>query len=179
MEYTAIITIDNWYPMGVRVGPEGLLAVLWGREAERLVAGASGEGDNVIAKALRCAASQWLAHLREYFAGSRREFPLEIAWGALPPFQRVVLQAVAAIPYGETRAYGQIAAAIGRPKAARAVGRAVATNPMPIVVPCHRVVGSNGALHGYSGPGGLATKARLLALEGNREYPQIAQIGTD
>ena len=176
MEYIALTTIEGWYPLGVRVGTEGLLAVVWGEAAERLTAGVVGAGNEVVANALRCAASQWLAHLRAYFAGTRREFPLEIAWGALPPFQRAVLQAVAAIPYGETRTYGQIAAAVGRPKAARAVGRAVATNPMPIVIPCHRVVGHNGALHGYSGPGGLATKARLLALEGNRAYPQI---GTD
>jgi methylated-DNA-[protein]-cysteine S-methyltransferase len=76
-----------------------------------------------------------------------------------------VLQATAAIPYGETRTYGQVAAAVGKPRAARAVGRALATNPMPIVIPCHRVVSADGRLRGYSGLGGLTTKARLLALE--------------
>jgi len=166
MEYTAKTTIKAWGTIGVRVTPAGLTAVLWGSDAEDIATGWVGESGGAVASALRCAASQWLAHLREYFTGSRREFSLEIAWSALPPFQRAVLQAVAAIPYGETRTYGQIAAAIGRPQASRAVGRAVGTNPMPIVVPCHRVVGSNGALHGFSGPGGLATKARLLALEG-------------
>lgn len=78
-------------------------------------------------------------------------------------FQEAVWQATRAIPWGETRTYGQIAQAIGRPKAARAVGAAQAANPVPIVVPCHRVIGANGRLCGYGG--GLALKERLLALE--------------
>ena len=163
--YTAFTDIPGWGSLGVTVTPAGLSAVLWGGAEERPPAGLAGAADAPTTQALRCAASQWLAHLREYFAGKRRAFPLEIAWNTLPPFQRAVLQATAAIPYGETRTYGQIAAAIGKPGAARAVGRALASNPMPIVIPCHRVVSADGRLHGYSGPGGLETKARLLALE--------------
>ncbi len=107
----------------------------------------------------------WLTHLREYLHGARRTFDLPVDWSVLRPFQRQVLQATFAIPYGETRTYGQIAAAIGRPRAARAVGRAEATNPMPLVIPCHRVVAADGSLGGYGGAGGLQTKAWLLALE--------------
>ncbi len=168
--YTAFTDIPSWGTLGVTVSPAGLTAVHWGPAATR-PAGLAGKADAPTAQALRCAASQWLAHLREYFAGQRREFPLEIAWGTLPAFQRQVLEATAAIPYGETRTYGQIAAAIGKPGAARAVGRALATNPMPIVIPCHRVISADGRLHGYSGPGGLAAKARLLALENAASLP--------
>lgn len=162
--YTAYTDIPAWGTLGVTVTPQGLVAVHW-QASPAHPAGLAGEADAPLTQALRCAASQWLAHLREYFAGRRRAFPLEIAWGALPPFQRKVLQATAAIPYGETRTYGQVAAAVGKPRAARAVGRALATNPMPIVIPCHRVVSADGRLRGYSGLGGLTTKARLLALE--------------
>ncbi len=76
------------------------------------------------------------------------------------------MQAVYAIPYGETRTYAEIAAQIGRPKAYRAVGRANATNPMPLVIPCHRVIGTDGKLHGYGGGNGLPTKEWLLKMEG-------------
>lgn len=84
---------------------------------------------------------------------------------ALRPFQRRVLEATAAIPAGEVRTYGQVAALIGAPGAARAVGTALARNPVPIVVPCHRVVRANGDLGNYSGPGGPGSKARLLEFE--------------
>ena len=72
------------------------------------------------------------------------------------------------IPYGEVWSYGEVAAAIGKPIAARAVGRALGLNPVGVVIPCHRVVASDGSLHGYSGVGGLATKRFLLELEGYR-----------
>lgn len=102
--------------------------------------------------------------LREYLAGERQEFSLEIDWSLLRPFQREVLQFTFAIPYGETRTYSEIAQHIGRPRAARAVGRAQATNPMPLVIPCHRVIASDGSLGGFSA--GLEIKRRLLDLEG-------------
>jgi methylated-DNA-[protein]-cysteine S-methyltransferase len=107
-----------------------------------------------------------LQQLDEYLRGARKAFDLPIDWSLLRPFQRQVLQIVYAIPYGQTRTYGDIAHEIGNPPAARAVGRANATNPMPLVIPCHRVIGSDGKLHGYGGGEGLPTKEWLLKLEG-------------
>ncbi|MCC7117176.1 MAG: methylated-DNA--[protein]-cysteine S-methyltransferase [Anaerolineales bacterium] len=104
--------------------------------------------------------------VREYLQGKRRPFDLPIEWAALTPFQQKALRAVYKIPYGETRTYQEIAIAIGHPHAPRAVGRANATNPMPLVIPCHRVLGTDGKLHGYGGGTGLPTKAWLLKLEG-------------
>jgi len=102
----------------------------------------------------------------QYLTAQRREFNFAIDWSVLRPFQRTVLEAVYAIPYGEAHAYAAIAAQIGRPRAYRAVGRANATNPIPLVIPCHRVIGTDGKLHGYGGGDGLPTKAWLLQLEG-------------
>jgi len=104
--------------------------------------------------------------LKEYIDGQRRSFDIKIDWSVLSSdFQRAALRAVLAIPYGQTRTYAQVAAKIGHPDAPRAVGRANATNPMPLVIPCHRVIGTDGKLHGYGGTGGLKTKQWLLDLE--------------
>lgn len=100
--------------------------------------------------------------LEEYFQGQRQEFDLPLR-SIGTPFQMAVWEALKAIPYGETRSYGQIAAAIGNPKASRAVGMACNRNPLWIVIPCHRVVGSTGKLTGYEG--GLDMKRALLELE--------------
>jgi methylated-DNA-[protein]-cysteine S-methyltransferase len=89
-----------------------------------------------------------------------------VDWSLLRPFQQSVLRATYAIPFGETRTYKEIAEQVGHPNAARAVGRAEATNPMPLVLPCHRVIGMDGKLHGYGMAEGLITKAWLLKLEG-------------
>ena len=86
-------------------------------------------------------------------------------FGTYSPFYQSVWKACAQIPKGETRTYGWIAVKIGRPKAARAVGRALGANPFAPTIPCHRVIGANGQLTGYSGPGGLAQKRRLLEKE--------------
>jgi methylated-DNA-[protein]-cysteine S-methyltransferase len=86
--------------------------------------------------------------------------------GDVPEFHHRVYDVARAIPPGETRSYGEIAAALGEPGAAQAVGKALGRNPFPIVVPCHRVLAADGSLHGFSAPGGLATKRRMLALEG-------------
>ncbi|HLY22691.1 MAG TPA: methylated-DNA--[protein]-cysteine S-methyltransferase [bacterium] len=102
------------------------------------------------------------AQLAEYFAGTRRTFEVRLAPQGTP-FQRRVWEAVAAIPYGKTRSYGAIAAEIGAPSAVRAVGAANGRNPWPIVVPCHRVIGSDGSLTGYGG--GLPIKRALLDFE--------------
>ncbi len=104
--------------------------------------------------------------LREYLSGKRATFTIPIDWSLFRSFQREALQAVFRIPYGETCTYHDIAIEIGRPNASRAVGRANATNPMPLVIPCHRVIGRDGKLHGYGGGEGLKTKEWLLKLEG-------------
>jgi methylated-DNA-[protein]-cysteine S-methyltransferase len=100
--------------------------------------------------------------LAEYFEGRRREFALPLAPEGTP-FQLRVWNALLEIPYGETISYGEVAARIGDRSASRAVGLANGSNPLPIVIPCHRVIGSNGKLTGYGG--GLPIKERLLALE--------------
>ena len=101
--------------------------------------------------------------LDEYFAGRRRVFDLALDLRALPPFTVSVLHELARVPYGETTTYGALAAAVGRPRAARAVGTVMNRNRIPIVLPCHRVVGSTGKLVGYAG--GLDLKIALLELE--------------
>lgn len=101
--------------------------------------------------------------LAEYFAGRRRGFDVPLA-EAGTPFQRDVWSAVRAIAYGETATYGEIAAQVGRPTAVRAVGAANGRNPIPLIVPCHRVIGSGGSLTGYGG--GVERKRLLLELEG-------------
>jgi methylated-DNA-[protein]-cysteine S-methyltransferase len=105
------------------------------------------------------------AQLNEYFAGRRKAFDLPLAFEGTT-FQKQVWTALLAIPFGETRSYSEIARAIDRPSSSRAVGAANGRNPISIVAPCHRVIGSNGALTGFAG--GLEVKARLLALEGAR-----------
>jgi methylated-DNA-[protein]-cysteine S-methyltransferase len=106
-----------------------------------------------------------IAQLREYFAGERVGFdiPLDLRG---TPFQRAVWAGLLAIPFGETRSYSQLARAIGRPRAVRAVGAANGRNPIGLVVPCHRVIGASGALVGFGG--GLRVKRWLLAHEARR-----------
>lgn len=104
--------------------------------------------------------------LDEYFTGRRRAFDLPLDLRALPPFTVAVLRELARVPYGETTTYGALAERVGRPRAARAVGTVMNRNRIPIVLPCHRVVGSSGDLVGYAG--GLDRKVRLLELEGAR-----------
>jgi len=111
----------------------------------------------------REALTQALAQLREYFSHARQAFdlPLDVRGTA---FQRAVWAEINRITYGTTTTYSQIAEHIGRPRAARAVGAAVGANPLPILIPCHRVVGAGGSLTGYGG--GLEMKAELLQMEG-------------
>lgn len=104
--------------------------------------------------------------LREYLGGDRKTFTLPFDLAGLTGFQIGVLQAAQDIPYGETRTYGEIARALQKPAASRAVGGALAHNPLPILIPCHRVVGRDGSLTGYTGAHGLDTKRWLLQLEG-------------
>jgi methylated-DNA-[protein]-cysteine S-methyltransferase len=113
-------------------------------------------------------ATEVVRQLRAYFAGQLRHFDLLLDLRGTD-FQRRVWRELERIPYGETRSYRQIAEAIGAPRAVRAVGAANGANPIPIVVPCHRVIGANGKLVGYGG--GLPLKKRLLQLEGALALP--------
>lgn len=107
-----------------------------------------------------------LTEINEYLFGIRKTFSVDIDWHGMGDFQRQVLRLTAKIPYGDLWHYGEVAARLGKPKAARAVGGALARNPMPIIIPCHRVIGSDQKLHGYTAPGGVETKRQLLKLEG-------------
>lgn len=114
-------------------------------------------------RVLRSPLDEIRRELDEYFEGSRRIFdlPLDLR---VAPFHADVLRELALVPYGRTETYGALAAKVGRPRAARAVGTVMNRNPIPIVLPCHRIVGANGSLTGYAG--GLDVKRRLLQLEG-------------
>jgi methylated-DNA-[protein]-cysteine S-methyltransferase len=107
--------------------------------------------------------------IQTYAEGRRDDFrDIPVALGDMTEFQRRVLCRCRRIPYGQTLTYGELAAKSGFPRAARAVGGVMAGNRVPLIIPCHRVVGSFGSLRGYSGAGGVATKQRLLELEGAR-----------
>ncbi len=110
-----------------------------------------------------------VAQVLEYLEGKRTEFDLPLDLRGTP-FQRAVWEALLAIPYGETRSYGDVARCVARPRAVRAVGTANGSNPVPLVVPCHRVIASGGKLGGYGG--GLDLKARLLAMERSQRRSQ-------
>jgi methylated-DNA-[protein]-cysteine S-methyltransferase len=134
-----------------------------GRESRQIIERMLDAGIDVVEDPARTAGLR--RQLAEYFAGERRDFDLRLAPEGTP-FERSVWDELRKIPFGETRSYGEIAQAIGRPGAARAVGRANGANPIPIVVPCHRVIGSDGSLTGFGG--GLEAKSRLLEIEGRR-----------
>ena len=102
--------------------------------------------------------------LDEFFAGRRTAFDVPVDLGLCAPFGRAVLEQTARIPFGSTSTYREVAVALGRPGASRATGNALGANPVPIVVPCHRVLRTGGGLGGYTG--GLAIKERLLGIEG-------------
>lgn len=111
------------------------------------------------------AVSTLLAELNAYFFGLQRSFSVAINWELFSGFRARVLRLTAEIPYGAVRTYGEIARELGSPGGARAVGSALRSNPMPIVIPCHRVIGADGSLQGYLG--GREVKAFLLGLEGH------------
>lgn len=142
-------------------GERGLTAILWENDdPKRVRLGTLVEDNNhsVLLKAER--------QLNDYFAGKLKRFSLKFDFAGTE-FQKEVWQALARIPFGETRSYGEIAREIGRPKAVRAVGAANGKNPISIIVPCHRVIGSNGKLTGFAG--GLKTKAFLLKTESEKQ----------
>jgi methylated-DNA-[protein]-cysteine S-methyltransferase len=160
----AVATMDS--PIGellVAVTPAGLVAIAFDEAyRERLVERLARD---VSPRVLEVAAPTDGARreLEEYFAAGRQRFDLTLDRRLIGPFAWKVLRATSRVGYGELATYGDIAARIDRPHAARAVGRALGSNPIPVVLPCHRIVGANGSLTGYAG--GVDRKQSLLALE--------------
>jgi methylated-DNA-[protein]-cysteine S-methyltransferase len=151
-------------PLWVAIGPKGVTTIHYGGEPSegelrRLV---RVYGPGVVPDHRR--SSALARELDEYFNGTRREFDIDVDLSGLTPFQTKILAATAKIPFGSVSTYQAVARRAGNEKASRAAGGALNQNPIPIVVPCHRVVGSNGSLVGYAG--GLDVKRRLLAIEG-------------
>lgn len=165
-----------WAVVGTDIGPlmlaatrDGLVNVVFhatdavrDRALERLaarlgVAPAEDPDSPLLAEAIR--------QLRAYFAGERHDFDLPLDWSLISGFNRQVLRELASgVPYGTVVGYGDLAGRVGQPGGAQAVGAAMGANPLPVVVPCHRVVESDGGIGGFGG--GLETKRQLLALEG-------------
>ena len=148
--------------MAVVAGARGVVRVVLPGDAEALAEAAVQTGASTDAAA-ETAAEVAARELAEYAAGRRQTFTVPVCLDGLTPFRRAVSQALRQVPYGHTVTYGRLARRTGRPGAARAVGQVLAHNPVPIVVPCHRVVAAVG-LGGFGG--GAALKRRLLALEG-------------
>ena len=154
-------------PVFVGVTRRGLCAVRFGLSERQFVAALHKEtGARPLRSPERAGAAA--QQVGEYLAGRRTAFDVPVDLSSMTAFQQQVLLAACQIPRGQVRTYSDLARQIGRPKAARAVGQALGSNPVPIVVPCHRVLAADGSLRGYSGGGGIATKERLLRLEGAR-----------
>jgi methylated-DNA-[protein]-cysteine S-methyltransferase len=136
---------------------QGLVAILWQNDKPSRV-----RLNELVEDATHPILLDTERQLREYFAGKRKTFSIPLDMRGTS-FQKNVWHALLAIPFGETRSYGQLAKQLGNPQAMRAVGAANGRNPISIIVPCHRVIGSSGKLTGFAG--GLETKAQLLSLE--------------
>jgi methylated-DNA-[protein]-cysteine S-methyltransferase len=164
--------------MKTRKFPQGYIGLDFGKNGLRALSFGSKQSlvDGIIPKsASRPKADFWgakqevrlrriMSQLRKYFCCERVDFKVKIDWSDIPKFTQKVLKATRTIPYGEVRSYSEIAAKIGKPKASRAVGQALARNPLPIVIPCHRVIKSDGTLGGFAW--GKKWKQRLLEHEG-------------
>lgn len=151
--------------LGLAVSQTGLLRVrmpVKGEDEFLKLNQAYQEGDYVFDKHKT---APYRDQILEFLTQDRKVFSLPIDWGGYTAFQRSVLKATQAIPYGETRSYGEVAAAIGNPKAARAVGQAERRNQVPLVIPCHRVIGSDGSMTGYGGSTNTALKVALISFE--------------
>ena len=152
--------------------PVGLLEIEGSQEgisSIRFVEKREGESEEIPRVLKECA-----RQLDEYFRGERKSFDLKLDLGKASEFYREVWRLVQAIPYGRTRSYSMIAQTLERPNASRAVGQANGRNPIPIVIPCHRVIGKNGGLTGYAY--GLNMKETLLAIESPKQYAHQADL---
>jgi len=159
--YSALNILTPVGNLYLQAGPAGLRRCAFASSRE-VSEGADLRSAQPETPLLREAAEQ----LREYFRGERKAFSIPLDLAGLPFFQVKVLLAAAQIPWGETRAYAQLARSIGSAGASRAVGSALARNPLLLFIPCHRVIGSDGALRGFAAPHGIRAKAWLLRHEG-------------
>ena len=150
-------------PLYVASSERGLCRVDFGVSRAQFVAGLDALARTVHSPSALASITE---QLHGYFAEAGTEFDVPLDLSRLTPFQRTVLQTARRIVAGTVWSYGQVARALGKPGASQAVGQALGRNPVPIVIPCHRVVSSDGGLGGYSGGGGVETKRLLLQLEG-------------
>jgi len=150
-------------PLWIAVGPKGVLAIHYGAEPEatELARIVRTYGPGLLPDTKR--ADPVARQLDQYFAGKRKSFDVPVDLSTLTDFQRRILAATARVGFGDVSTYGKVAAKAGSEKASRAAGQALGSNPIPIVVPCHRILASDGSLGGYAG--GLEAKRRLLRLE--------------
>lgn len=162
--YYAESLVSHLAPIWAAVTGRGLWAASYGIDEEEFRAQILHRGKSVAIYDTNKASSA-IKQIEEFLASKRKHFDLKVDWSGMTPFQIAVRKAVMAVPYGKTASYGEIAAVVGKPQAPRAVGGVQATNPISFVIPCHRIVGSDGSLHGYGGFGGLKTKSWLLELE--------------
>jgi methylated-DNA-[protein]-cysteine S-methyltransferase len=162
MFYTIFDTAAGW--VGILGSARGLRRATLPQRTEQTVYGLLGDSlKNATASPQRFA--DLIDRYRAYFSGHWADFPDALDLALATPFQRAVWQAARDIPYGQTRSYKWVADRVGNPKATRAVGQALARNPLPIIIPCHRVLAKNGGFGGFSG--GLQVKKMLLRLEAN------------
>lgn len=168
MPATAVATARVKTPIGILTvwaTERGVRAIDFPGEGGVVTEPDDSDAASSTASEARAVMDQATRELREFFAGKRRDFsvPLDLKG---TEFQTAVWRELARIPFGETRTYGEVARAIGRPQASRAVGGAAHANPIPIIIPCHRMVGANGALVGFGG--GVDLKRKLLDWEAGR-----------
>jgi len=159
---TACRTAFGW--VGIAASPQGLLALTLPQPTEEDALGPLLARWGLARVGQDARLARFEEKLRRYFEGQEVTFDEPLDLSQATPFQRRVWRAVREIPRGETRSYGEIARLVGAPRAARAVGGALAANPLPIVIPCHRVISSDGGLGGFGGR--VELKRRLLELEG-------------
>lgn len=160
--YSLVESPLGW--LGLVAGTSGMIAVTFRPEREQVLAALAEDWPSLEEGGLPVL-EEAEQQVREYFAGERRGFDLPCDLSGCSAFARRVLEELSRVGYGELVSYGELARRAGSRDAARAVGRVMASNPLPLILPCHRVVGADGRLTGYSGGSGLASKSSLLEFE--------------
>lgn len=163
MKYSVFVTAKGW--AGVAFSDAGLCRVVFPDLDRDLIKQELGVEENWT----EVAENQFSTEIKRYFAGKKVELALAVDWSWATPFQRQVLELVKQIPYGHKESYSSIAARMGKPRAARAVGGALSRNQVPLVIPCHRVLAKGRLLGGFTSRNGLKDKVVLLKMEGSLE----------